>query len=760
MRPLRLSLRGLRSYRAECTVDFSGRSLVAIVGDTGAGKSSLLEAIVYALFNATTWSGGEPKLLISDGAQTLSVELDFEVSGQRWRIHRSTSRTPYPRPVHKLSCLTDPGFGELDGDEAVRGQVEKLLGGMRREAFLAAVILPQGRFQTLLLSEGGERTRILEGIFRLNELRAAKERAEALKARVEPVVRELKGRRMELLPDPRQEARARQAELDRTASQEGALKALQQELRRVRDASLVARTEAARLREPAQRARRVERGAAVTLMGLVTIAAGVQLQIDELERELARLREEERELADRRRRRVEMRESYEDLAGAQATLRRVRLDLEHMERERQTQAEEEAAIQGEAGLLANLLKGQTQLEKATAAAEALEGDAGRALEEQRQVRESIAGSIKEAREAARVAALGKAEEEQLAQQLVALNRALETAARQAEETRSERERAAEALAELQRLQMAAAAAEGLRPGDSCPVCGDPLPEGWEPPTTAELAPARGRLEAADQAERSASQQDVRARAEAELRARQLSEASARKQEAEAAAGEARRALQQVRPGAELSGSDSLLLEPADRLMAKLTAEHLEAAALARTARRELDAASAAVEPRQQALGQRRAAAERSRSRLQDGLLRFRNELSALPKYARAAELTPAALDGAMEVVGARLGLANAEKLRWEQLLAVVHQARERLDAARRQYEQEVARPRRRMLASVVELLPPVNECLAVLGRQGRERATEDTPLSELAIYAGELEECAEQVAGELESRAAAIEMSA
>ena len=62
MRPLRLSLKGLRSYRAECTVDFSGRSLVAIVGDTGAGKSSLLRACA-GLLAVTT---GEAEVLGHD----------------------------------------------------------------------------------------------------------------------------------------------------------------------------------------------------------------------------------------------------------------------------------------------------------------------------------------------------------------------------------------------------------------------------------------------------------------------------------------------------------------------------------------------------------------------------------------------------------------------------------------------------------------------------------------------------------------------
>jgi DNA repair protein SbcC/Rad50 len=760
VRPLRVSVKGLRSYRAECTVDFSGRSLVAIVGDTGAGKSSLLEAIVYALFNATTWSGGEPKLLISDGAQTLSVELDFEVSGQQWRIHRSTSRTAYPKPVHKLSCLTDSTFGDLDGDEAVSRQVEKLLGGMRREAFLAAVILPQGRFQTLLLSEGGERTRILEGIFRLNELRTVKERAEGLKARVEPVVRELRGRRMELLPDPLSEVEAGEAELEKATASERTLKALRQELNRVGEAQRAAQADAVRLREPAQRARRVERGAAATLKGLVPVATDLQSHIDQLEGNLAQLTRREGEMAARLTRAAERQERYEDLAATQVTLRRVSQDLDQMERERQAVVEEERAIEAEGQGLADLLRGLTEREKAATAAEGVEEQAGRAVEEQRQRRLEIAGRLSAARESARAAALRKAEEDQLAKQLPALKAAVESADRRAEEARAERRRAAEALSHLQRLHAAAAAAEGLRSGELCPVCGEPLPEAWQPPTAAELGPARRRLEDAEQAETSASQRAIRAQADLEAGALHLSELTAKRLEADDAAVAALGALHQMHPGADLSSSDTVLLDLADRSMAKLTVEHREAAARARATRSEFDRARAAVEPRRQALDLRLVAAERSRTRLQDGLARCRSELNALPAHAPARELTPAAMEEALQVVESRLALAREEKAAWEQLVSELKQARDRLDSARRRYEQEVARPRRRMLAMVVELLPPVNDCLAILGQQARERATEDTPLSDLVVYAGDLEECAERAAEELDGKATAIELAA
>src|SRR5690242_10282087 len=106
MRPIRLSMRGLRSYRHECTIDFRNRALIAIVGDTGAGKSSILEAITYALYNATTWDQRAVGQLISDGVQSMSVELEFQAGDHVWSVNRACHRAPSrPRSEEHTSEL-------------------------------------------------------------------------------------------------------------------------------------------------------------------------------------------------------------------------------------------------------------------------------------------------------------------------------------------------------------------------------------------------------------------------------------------------------------------------------------------------------------------------------------------------------------------------------------------------------------------------------------------------------------------------------
>jgi exonuclease SbcC len=114
MRPLTLRMTGLRSYRVERTVNFTELSLVAIIGPTGSGKSSVLEGITYALYGASTWDKRAVKELISDAANS---SLEFEADGERWLVTRMISRKA--GASHELVCLSKPDLAKIDGDRAV-----------------------------------------------------------------------------------------------------------------------------------------------------------------------------------------------------------------------------------------------------------------------------------------------------------------------------------------------------------------------------------------------------------------------------------------------------------------------------------------------------------------------------------------------------------------------------------------------------------------------------------------------------------------
>lgn len=139
MKPLRLRFSGIRSYRALAEVDFTGLDLFAIIGDTGAGKSTILEALTFALYGKKTWSGGTLDELIADGEKKMYVEFSFVAAGQTWIVTRTRNRSTTPG-VHKLTNAT--GDVKVDGAAEISAEITKLL-GLKFEQFTRAVLMPR-----------------------------------------------------------------------------------------------------------------------------------------------------------------------------------------------------------------------------------------------------------------------------------------------------------------------------------------------------------------------------------------------------------------------------------------------------------------------------------------------------------------------------------------------------------------------------------------------------------------------------------------
>jgi exonuclease SbcC len=205
---------GLRSYRTERTVDFTDLSLVAIIGPTGAGKSSVLEGITYALYGASTWDQRAVKELISDAAPSMRVSLTFEADGELWQVTRMISKKT--AASHELICLSDPNVAKVDGDRQVNPRIEELI-GLDYDGFCSCVLLPQGKFEQLLKATKKDRAAILKGILRLDELDLIRERANELTRQLTPRCEEIQSARAQFLPDPastQAAAASRQQELE------------------------------------------------------------------------------------------------------------------------------------------------------------------------------------------------------------------------------------------------------------------------------------------------------------------------------------------------------------------------------------------------------------------------------------------------------------------------------------------------------------------------------------------------------------------
>jgi len=96
MRPLRLEIEGFTVYKRKQTIAFDKLSFFVIQGKTGAGKTSIVDAITYALYGRVPRYGSAKahRFVLSRGSSRLRVALDFSVGGRRFRIERFYSSKP------------------------------------------------------------------------------------------------------------------------------------------------------------------------------------------------------------------------------------------------------------------------------------------------------------------------------------------------------------------------------------------------------------------------------------------------------------------------------------------------------------------------------------------------------------------------------------------------------------------------------------------------------------------------------------------
>jgi len=158
MKPLRLEVQGFTVFREKTSVDFEGRTLFAITGAIGAGKSSLLDAMMWALYGKVPRVGTATKQLTSYGANSMQVLFEFQVRGKIFRIVRRTPSTNSTR----LEEQDVEGKWNLIADRSsdINKEVATLL-GMDFQTFTRTVILPQGEFDAFLKSDKPARRDIL-----------------------------------------------------------------------------------------------------------------------------------------------------------------------------------------------------------------------------------------------------------------------------------------------------------------------------------------------------------------------------------------------------------------------------------------------------------------------------------------------------------------------------------------------------------------------------------------------------------------------
>jgi exonuclease SbcC len=173
MRPITLDMHGFASFRDEAHVDFSDADFFALVGPTGSGKSTVIDAMTFALYGSVPRWGrkGMVSLALAPTVARGTVKLVFEVDRQRYVVARELRRTASTvnQRAASLERLADPHGSARPGDETfpmakdidgVNAAVEKLL-GLKYEDFIQCVVLPQGQFADFLHAKPSERQEIL-----------------------------------------------------------------------------------------------------------------------------------------------------------------------------------------------------------------------------------------------------------------------------------------------------------------------------------------------------------------------------------------------------------------------------------------------------------------------------------------------------------------------------------------------------------------------------------------------------------------------
>ena len=199
MKAISLRLEGFTSFRQLTEVDFKELDIFAIVGPTGAGKTSLIDAITYALYGCTARVGEKNVSdLIHLGSQQASVLFEFRSGDKSYRIVRSMKKTKKSViSQRQLEYMAGPEVWEplASSDRALREKIKGII-GLDFQGFIRSVVLPQGQFDQLLKGDVGERRRILSDLLQLNIYdqmgRLARSRGKEATTRIEMLERQLK----------------------------------------------------------------------------------------------------------------------------------------------------------------------------------------------------------------------------------------------------------------------------------------------------------------------------------------------------------------------------------------------------------------------------------------------------------------------------------------------------------------------------------------------------------------------------------------
>lgn len=175
MRPLYLEMTAFGSYAETTPVCFDQlrHGLYLVAGDTGAGKTTIFDAVVFALFGVASGSDRSVDMLHCDYVDKFTdtvVKLRFEQGGKEYTVQRSIHYRKSQKAAGQVSgrdigaSLLEPDRNPTEGNEKVTKRVEELL-GLNADQFRKIVMLAQGEFREFLKADSDKKNEILGKLF-------------------------------------------------------------------------------------------------------------------------------------------------------------------------------------------------------------------------------------------------------------------------------------------------------------------------------------------------------------------------------------------------------------------------------------------------------------------------------------------------------------------------------------------------------------------------------------------------------------------
>lgn len=181
MKPISLTIEAFGPYRDSVTLDFNelqNHSMFLISGPTGAGKTSILDAMVYALYGEPSGEVRKTDAIRSDFAEPqhmTRVDFSFAIGEAQYRVERlpkqlvAKKRGTGMREQNASATVYEMKDCEwkviATSAAAIRDTIQRII-GFRKDQFLQVVLLPQGEFRKLLVASTSEREELLHTLFR------------------------------------------------------------------------------------------------------------------------------------------------------------------------------------------------------------------------------------------------------------------------------------------------------------------------------------------------------------------------------------------------------------------------------------------------------------------------------------------------------------------------------------------------------------------------------------------------------------------